>query len=169
MTAIPWFHLFPFITASTGFYSDGRHFDTSNPKILLGLLIGGSIPYFLPAIPAAVTKWLILTLAFKTRPRIARIVLVAVLEPLCFMVITALLPYTLFPLQPDLFEPPLILLIYPVFLMLPNLLLFPPRGQLAESGYHFPRRMLYAFAIGLIYCTYFPLVLLTLGIWLGKY
>jgi hypothetical protein len=169
MTAIPWFHPFRAITASTGFYSDGRYFDLNNPKIVLGLLIGGMIPYFLPAIPAAATKWLILVSVLDNRPRPSRICVVALLEPLCFSVGMVLRDSTLLPLWLSLPKSPFTLLILPVWSTLTNLLLFPPGAYSGESGYHFPRRILYAFTIGLVYWVYLALVLLALGLWLEKY
>lgn len=167
MTAISWFDPLGVVAASTGFYSDGMYFDLSNPKIRLGLLIGGAIPYFLPAIPAAFTKWFILASVFKARPKASRIVLVAVLEPLCFMGLTALLPNTLFPLWPNLSENPLMLLILLVLVMLPNFLLVSPRDQSGQFGYHFPRRILCVLAVGLVYWAYVVLVALALSMWLA--
>jgi len=158
MSEIPWLGLF-WVAASAGFCSDGMYFDTSNPKIFLGLLIGGSIPYFLPAIPSAVTKWLILTWVLKIRPKISRIFLVGILEPICFMALVALLTYTLVPLWPNL-------LACPIFLMFPNILVVVAGDESGISGYDFPRRTLYALGTGLIYCGYFAMSLWILSKWL---
>jgi hypothetical protein len=146
--------------ASTGFYSGGMYFDTSNPKILLGLLIGGMIPYFLPAIPAAFTKWFIRTWVLRSEPKVSRIFLAALLEPLCFYGGVILISYTLHP------ENPLIFYIVSVLLTFPNLLVIQPSDQSSEFGYHFPKRALRAFGYGLVYCCYFALTLWILYMWL---
>jgi hypothetical protein len=135
------------------------YFDLSNPKILLGLLIGGLIPYFAPAIPAAVTKWLIfaLLLTRTVRPTAARLCAVAVCEPLCALAAMECVNWLAMPRYVGL-------ILYLLFATAPNLLLFPLRNQDSQSHHQFLKRGLSAFSTGIVYLGY-CLVLVLLWRW----
>jgi hypothetical protein len=130
--------------------SEPPHFDLSNPKIFLGLVIGGSLPYFIPAIPAVLTKWLLFAKVFRLAPwpKFSRLCAVALMEVFCFAVTVG-------------FRTNISFFIYPVAATFLNLILFQSADQRNGSkDYHYLKKSLYAFATGLIYLGY--VVLFTL-------
>lgn len=113
-------------------------------RLLFFMLI---IPYFAAAIPAAVTKWLLLALIIKrtVRPTVARLSVVAVCEFCCALIATVCV---------SSFSVPLAIILYSLLAVAPNLLLFPSRNPDGFPGSHFLRRGLSAFSLGLLYLGY---------------
>ncbi len=165
MAVNSWSCFFRTITLISASYPHPLHFDVSNPKIVLGLLIGGILPYLIPAIPAAVTKWLLFALVFRlrARPSVLRLCAVSLAEAFCFF---AAVRGALW-LNGLIFFRFGTLAICAVLATFPNLLLFTSTNQ--RSSYRLLKRSLYALATGFIYLSYMILFWLALFMWPGLY
>jgi hypothetical protein len=131
------------------------YFDLNNPKILSGFVIGGALPYFLPALPATLTKWLLFMSILKgsARPSGFELCAVAIAEPSSLgaaVATTGWLPWFSIPGFVVAFA------VYSVLAMFANLLLFPSVNRSGCSS--LSTRVLYASATGLIYLGYAILV-----------
>ncbi|MEW6112163.1 MAG: hypothetical protein AB1664_08545 [Thermodesulfobacteriota bacterium] len=136
------------------------YFNLSDPKIILGLMLGMFSPYLMVAIPAAITKWLILRLILQkeARPKVWRLIAVAILEVTYVFVAVA------FPELVDVdglsaFPMSLVpLLVCGALGMLCNLLLL-PRWHQRAAAYSLLKKYVFAFGLGLIYWAYMVLIL----------
>jgi hypothetical protein len=127
------------------------YFDLSNPKILLGLLIGGMTPYVVVAILSLLTKRLLFFRVFKyCQPSFLRLCAVTLAELFCLLIAgiaSTRLGSTALPL-----------LIYAVLAFAANLVLLSSSDRHKESQRSMLRRSLDAFAAGLIYPGWFFLM-----------
>lgn len=148
MTVVPFPQFFAVAAIFSAASTDSLRFDPSNPKILIGLVIGGSIPYFIPAIPAVLTKWLLFRTVprLAARPKFSRLCAVGITEVFCFLVMAMASGW----LRSSI---PLLIGLAPLTLL--NLLLFQTADQhYGWAGYHLLRRSLYALGMGLLYFGY---------------
>ncbi len=152
-----WAHFYCAITLISESRSGPPHFDLNDPKILLGLLIGGSLPYFIPAIPAGITKWLLFVFAFKAwpRPKALRLCAVAIAEAFCLFVAVMITMWLYgFDVPPSI-APGLTFVLYGLLAAFPNLMLLRPDDK--SNDYPILHKSFLAFAIGFIYLGYFLL------------
>ncbi len=150
--------------ARTAAFRDGPvQLDLNNPIIILGLLIGGTLPYLMTALLAATTKWLVFVALLRHRPNILRLCVVALAELFCvFGAITGAVL-----LNPQDIPRFYALALYPVLATFPNLLLVPSTNH--PRGNWVLKKSLYSFALGLIFLPCMALVWLALSLWLGKF
>ncbi|MEW6531188.1 MAG: hypothetical protein AB1473_10150 [Thermodesulfobacteriota bacterium] len=158
----------PAVTFASATLDKPLYFDLSHPKIIIGLMLGGLIPYLIPAILAAITKWLILRLVLQkeARPKIRRLIAVALLE-VSYVFVVAVAPAFVgfdriyfFPLS-----------VMPVFIcgalgLLSNLLVLPGTNRPACAPYSLWKRALLAFGLGLIYWGYLVFIAVLLHLML---
>jgi hypothetical protein len=136
------------------------YFDLSDPKIIIGLMLGAFTPYLMPVIPAAITKWVILRLILpkEARPTVGRLVAVAMLE-ITYVLSLAVTAGLVGMDRIYGFPMPLA----PIFVcgglgLLCNLLLLPGRNQLGGAAYSLWMRAFLAFGLGLTYWGYLVLI-----------
>lgn len=134
-------------------------FDLGNPKIFLGLLIGGFLPYLLTETPTTVTKWLVFSTILRhlPRPSVLRLCGVAVAEALCFYFVTILFLAGHHRLPVPVFLS-VAVAVYSGLATFPNLLLFPSASK--SRGRWTLRRIAFAFGSGLVYLGYVLIVVL---------
>jgi hypothetical protein len=126
-------------------------FDLNDPKILLGLLLGGCIALYATAIPALITKWLLFRWALERsrRPSFSRFCIVALLEPICLIVTPVGETWH------DVPVPLLRFVVYAVLAMFPNMLLFSSLDRRGGTAHYILKRSLYSLAAGLIYLDWY--------------
>ncbi|MEW6349084.1 MAG: hypothetical protein AB1646_08470 [Thermodesulfobacteriota bacterium] len=140
-------------------YSDGVYFDLNNPKILIGLIIGGMIPYAIVATAALFTKRVLFATILKdwAKPTWSRLCLVAALEVISVTGAAAALHGS------DVADPWKVWLIYQTGATWANLILVSPGSQEGRVRAELARRSLYALFLGLINVGYMITIMLVWG------
>jgi len=133
-------------------------FDLSDPKIIIGLMLGALTPYLILATLATITKWLILRLILQkeARPKIRRLIAVALLE-VSYVFVAVALPELVDMRGLSAFSISSVPLL--ALGMLCNLPLLPGRNQPDGAANSLLKKCLLAFGLGLIYWGYLVLIL----------